>query len=60
MQEKKKQDEGTVERLIQKTKVPQEAMTKHEDELKQIIKEYKIDIKNMKLPYYMKIKQICA
>ena len=31
-----------------------------EKEIKKIIKEYNIDTKNMKLPYSMKIKQICA
>lgn len=35
-------------------------LTEQDEELKRIIKTYSIDTKNRKLPYSMKIKQICA
>jgi hypothetical protein len=59
-QEKKRIDDLNIERLIKKTMVPTNLLTQQEDEVRALIKVYNIDIKNMSLPYYMKIKQICA
>jgi hypothetical protein len=55
-QEKKRLEELNVERLIKKTMVPTNLLTQQEEEVKALIKHYNIDIKNMRLPYYMKIK----
>ena len=58
--EKKKHDEANIEKLLSQTKLPDNFLTQKEDELKQIIKTYNINTAKMKLPYSMKIKQICA
>ena len=59
-QEKKRHDEANIERLIKKTQVPTNRFNFQDEELQRLIKTHKIDIKSMKLPYSMKIKQICA
>lgn len=59
-QEKRKLDDLNVERLIRKTQVPVNLMTQEEEDLKKIIKDFGIDIRGRKLPYHLKIKQICA
>lgn len=59
MKEKKKLDDLNIERLLNKTSVPINFMKEQEDELKGLIRDFKIDMKNRKLPYREKIRQIC-
>lgn len=59
-QEKKRIDDMNVEKLMKKTQVPINLMTQQEEEIRSLVKQYNINIKGMKLPYSMKIKQICA
>lgn len=58
--EKKRLDDLNIEKLIAGTKVPENLLTQHEEELKKIISDYKINVHGQKMPYSMKIKQICA
>ena len=53
-------DDLNVERLMKKTQVPINLLTQEEEDLKKIIKEFGIDVSGRKLPYHLKIKQICA
>ena len=56
MKEKKKLDDLNVEKLIKKTTVRVNILQKQEDDLKQLCKEYNIDLQTMKLPYREKIR----
>lgn len=60
MQEKKRLEDLNVERLIKKTMVPTNMLSQQEEEVRALIKHYNIDIKSVRLPYSMKIKQICS
>jgi hypothetical protein len=59
-QEKRKLDDLNVERLIKKTLVPVNLLTQEEENLKKIIKDFGIEVSGRKLPYHLKIEQICA
>jgi hypothetical protein len=45
---------------MKKTQVPINLLTQEEEDLKKIIKDFGIDVSGRKLPYHLKIKQICA
>jgi hypothetical protein len=49
-----------VERLMKKTQVPINLLTQEEEDLMKIINEFEINVSERKLPYHLKIEQICA
>ena len=55
-EEKRRLDKLDLEKLDKKTKVPVNLLTLQEKEIKNILLEYDIDPKKMKLPYSSKIK----
>ncbi len=59
LKDKKRQDELDIQKFERKQYVQLNASQVESEEIKKICKEYKIDLKNRKLPYKDKIRQIC-
>ena len=58
--EKKIKDNKDFEKILQKTRKHINPLTQEEEELKKLIADYNISVSGRKLPYSMKIKQICS